>query len=138
MLANPHKPLALPHYVVIHGKRYPCIVNDGVNISLPGLYEWKIGERGSYIGKYKRIKRPTREYGRNVKRLMEGKAYRLNNPDGFRKIHLELAEAHRKGWAITLIILENAQESEINRCERKLIADRGALNTPPYGRSNAN
>ena len=143
MLANPHKPFALPWYVVIHGVKYPCIVNDGVDITRPGLYEWRIERHDleghdSYIGKYKRIKRPTREYGRNVRRLLEGRSYRLNKPDGFRRIHRELAEAHRAGRKITLIILENAQESEINRRERELIAKRGALNEPPYGRSNEN
>ena len=32
----------------------------------PGLYEWRIEGKGSYIGQYRWISRPRREYGLNV------------------------------------------------------------------------
>jgi hypothetical protein len=123
------EPLVLPR------SWYAYRVNDGVDEKQSGLYEWKIEGRGSYIGKYKRITRPTKEYGRNVTKILEKRPYRSGNRDGFRRIHHELAEAHRDGRKIILIILENPRESEINRRERELIAERGALNNSPHGRT---
>jgi len=41
------------------GFRYVYKVERGVDVRLPGLYEWHIEGVGSYIGKYKRIRRPT-------------------------------------------------------------------------------
>jgi hypothetical protein len=107
---------------------YEYEVKKGVDTSKPGLYEWEIEEVGSYIGKYKRITRPTKEYPRNINNLLLGRGYRKKKPDGFRRIHRALAEAHIKKRKIKLIILENAQEPEINHRERELIAERGALN----------
>jgi hypothetical protein len=68
-------------------------VAAGVDCSRPGLDEWHIEGVGSYIGKFKRIGRPTQEYGRNVLRLLRREAYRKGKPEGFRRIHRELAEA---------------------------------------------
>jgi hypothetical protein len=132
MPTEPHEPLVLPRCW------YSYVVNDGVDESLPGLYEWKIAKRGSYIGKYKRVRRPTKEYGRNIIKILQGRPYRAGNPNGFRRNHRELAQALRDGRTITLTILENARMSEINRRERELIAQRGALNEPSYGRSISN
>ena len=99
----------------------------------PGLYEWRIERAGSYIGQYGRIRRPTKEYSRNVVRLLNGKPYRKGKPDGFRRIHRELEKAHREGRRIDLIILENAEKPDINGRERELIRERGSLNDPPFG-----
>ena len=83
---------------------------------------------GVYIGKFKRIRRPTREYDLNVERLLDGRPYRKNKPDSFRRVHRELAEARSNGLAVTLTILENPPLHDINRRERELIDERGTLN----------
>lgn len=106
------------------------MVAEGVDTLRPGLYEWHIEGVGRYIGKYKRIRRPTREYWRNVVRLLAGRNYRKGEPDGYRRIHRELAAAFREGRAVTLTILENCPPGEIDRRERELIAERGDLNGP--------
>jgi hypothetical protein len=120
--------------VVLPRDWYRYIVVDGVREDSPGIYEWQIEGRGSYIGKYKTINRPTRAYTRNVANLLNKRPYRLNKPDAFRRIHRELEQAHRDRRKITLIILENVDPADINRREHELIAERGALNDPPYGR----
>lgn len=107
---------------------YSYTVHSGVNTDLPGIYEWHIEGAGSYIGKYGRVRRPTREYRRNVVRLLNKKPYRKGNPEGYRRIHLELARAWRDGRRIELIILENVRAERINQREQELIANRGTLN----------
>ncbi len=78
-------------------------IAEGAVCDRPGLYEWHIESVGSYIGKYKRIKRPTKEYGRNVLRLLRQEVYRKGKPDGFRRIHRALAEAIQARRQITLL-----------------------------------
>jgi hypothetical protein len=68
-------------------------IAEGADKARPGLYEWHIDGVGSYIGKYQRIRRPLKEYERNLARLLSGLPYRKSKPDGFRRIHRELAEA---------------------------------------------
>ena len=114
--------------MVLPADWYELQVEDGVDTTLPGLYEWQIDGVGSYIGKYKRIRRPLQEYRRNVQRLLDGRQYRRGNPDGFRRIHRELARAVQEGVHIRLIILENATALDINKRENTLIAARGNLN----------
>jgi hypothetical protein len=107
---------------------YTEVIVEGAKIDEPGLYEWEIAGRGCYIGKYKKIPRPRKEYVRNLRRLIKHLPYRLSNADGYRKIHHELARAHRDGIAITLTILKNPKPDEINAREQELIAERGNLN----------
>jgi hypothetical protein len=104
------------------------VVADGVDPNRPGIYEWRIDGVGVYIGQYGRIRRPTKEYGRNVARLLMGQPYRSGTSAGFRPIHRALADAVQKGRGITLTILENAEPDNINRRERELTAERGTLN----------
>ena len=114
---------------------YRYVVAPGVSEDVPGIYEWHIEGTGSYIGQFGCIRRPRKEYGRNVIRLLNKRPYRAGNPDGFRRIHLELVNAHRTGARITLTILENIPDRiERNRRERELIAIRGVLNDPSFGR----
>jgi hypothetical protein len=103
-------------------------IADGADCSRPGLYEWHIEGVGRYIGKFKRINRPLKEYGRNIVRLVSGLPYRKGKPDSFRRIHIELAQAVRSGRRIELTILENPPLADINRREQELIAERGSLN----------
>jgi len=67
-------------------------------------------------------------------RLLSGRPYRKGRPHGFRRIHRELAKADRFGPQITLIILENVEGHAINMREQELIAERGGLNDPPFGK----
>jgi hypothetical protein len=80
------------------------------------IYRWEIkdanGEiKGLYIGKAKGgAERPLTHYRRNVKRLLAGKPYRLNKPEGFRKSHRALAEAVEAGYNIALTLVCNIKE----------------------------
>lgn len=109
---------------------YAYVVAEGACEDVPGIYEWRIEGIGTYIGKFKRIRRPTREYGCNVVRLLNERPYRKGSPLGFRRIHRELAQAVRVGWLITLTILENPPVADLNRREAQLIRERGTLNGP--------
>lgn len=100
----------------------------GATLDRPGIYEWHIDGVGVYIGKFSAASRPTGAYTRNVENLLNGRPYRPSNPNGFRRIHHELADAFRLGLAVRLTILENP--SDLNRRERELIAERGTLNGP--------
>jgi hypothetical protein len=74
-----------------------------------------------------KARRPKREYGLNVGRLLAERPYRRGNPDGFRRIHRELAKAAKDRVSITLALLENeADREQRNRRERELIAQRRA------------
>jgi hypothetical protein len=101
---------------------------DHINEAKPGIYEWRIEGTGVYIGKYTWISRPTKEYAKNVLRILNGLPYRPKNPNGFRRIHRALVQAHREGRKITLTILENVEPSNLNQREHELIAERGTLN----------
>jgi hypothetical protein len=110
---------------------YDYRINDGVDVKRPGIYEWRIYGMGSYIGQYLRISRPTKEYRRNLINLLNDRPYRLRNPAGFRRIHRELARAHREKRRIQLIIVENVTDKlQRNRREQELIKVRGNLNGP--------
>jgi len=107
---------------------YVYCVERGVDVDRPGIYEWRIDGVGSYIGRYGRVRRPTKEYARNVVRLLNDKPYRKNKPHGFRRIHFELAKAVKAGTHIKLLILENVGPEVIALRERELIRERGTLN----------
>ena len=122
-----------PPRTVLPSDWYDYVVVEGVDEGKPGIYEWRIAGVHCYIGKYKKISRPTRAYGRNVANLANGKPYRPKNPAGFRYIHRALQTAHATGQLITLTILENVDPATIDARERDLIAERGSLNAPPFG-----
>nr|WP_314899108.1 hypothetical protein [uncultured Deefgea sp.] len=97
------------------------------------IYMWEIrsnsGELlGRYIGKAKAgAKRPRTHYYRNVVNILAGKAYRKGNPDGYRRIHIALADAHRAGNNISLVFLCNVQPDEnINEAEQRCIKEWGS------------
>ncbi len=135
MTGNEHPP-CLEHNPapVLPRDWYRYCLAPGVVDRLPGIYEWHIEGVGSYIGQYSRIGRPTKEYGRNVARILNGTTYHVKGRD-FRCIHHALHVAHRDGRQITLTILENVvPKIERNHRERELIAERGTLNRPRYSR----
>jgi hypothetical protein len=117
---------------------YAFVHVEGVDPDKHGIYEWKIQGRGSYIGKYTVFRRRRRQYRRNISNLLAGRPYRKGNPDRFRRIHRELKDAHLNGLLITLVLLENVDPADIYRREEELIAERGALNDPPFGRRISN
>jgi hypothetical protein len=105
--------------------------ND-VNPELPLIYRWTIQDaqgnvKGLYIGKAKGgAERPLKHYRRNVKRLLAGKPYRLNNPEGFRKSHRALAAGVQAGYTVNLAFVCNIAEGEsIDFVERQQIAAHG-------------
>ena len=104
-------------------------VARGADCNKPGIYEWRIADVGVYSGKYSNIRRPTEQYIANVSRLLHGQPYRKGKPDGFRRIHRELAKAVEQGHKVTLIVLENPGDGKtINQRERELIKVHGTLN----------
>jgi hypothetical protein len=69
-----------------------------------------------------------------VSNLINHLPYRPKKRDGFRHIHRKLKSAHEDRKSITLTILENVPPSLLNRRENELIAERGSLNVPPFGK----
>ena len=72
--------------------------------------------------------RPHREYDRNVQKILTGRLYRPRKPEGFRPIHMELAEAVRSGRKVTLVLIENCEPETFNAREMAVIRERGTLN----------
>jgi hypothetical protein len=113
---------------VLHPDWYKEVPAPSVDPALPGLYEWRIAGVGCYIGQYTHVRRPRREYGLNVGRILAHRPYRKSKPEGFRLIHHELAKAAQAGIGITLELLENQTSKDDRNCrERELIAERRAL-----------
>lgn len=108
---------------------YRVEIVSGVDLAKPGIYEWRIDGVGTYIGKYTRATRPFREYALNVARIQQGRPYRSRKPNGFRRIHRELAAAKGR-VAITLTILENVAPERLAIREAEVIRERGTLNGP--------
>jgi hypothetical protein len=108
---------------------FTFVVAKGANLARPGIYEWRIKGVGTYIGKYKRVKRLRRAYATNVSRLLAGKPLRFARPVQIR-IHEALAEAVQSRRQVTLTIIENPHNSKMNSRERELINERGTLNGP--------
>jgi hypothetical protein len=107
---------------------YEYVVVDGVDVARPGIYEWEIDGWGTYIGKYTHISRPTKEYGKNVNSLLNGRAYKPLKPNGSRRIHRLLTRARQERRQVRLTILENVDPLHLNERENELIAERGSLN----------
>lgn len=125
LTARSHAPLATPG--VLHPGWYCEVVVQSVDPALPGIYEWRIEGSGCYIGQYTHVRRPRREYGLNVGRILTRRPYRTGKPGGFRGIHIQLADAVKAGHCITLTLLENQpMKADRNRRERELIAQRRA------------
>ena len=55
----------------------------GVRSDVPGLYEWRIAGVGCYIGQYTHARRPRREYGLNVGRILASRPYQRATQRGF-------------------------------------------------------
>ena len=82
---------------------------QGVTLDKPGIYEWAItypdGSIRRYVGKYTRRSRPMREYHANVERILDQRPYRKASPEGFRRVHRELAAAASEGRTVVLTIM---------------------------------
>jgi hypothetical protein len=66
-------------FFVLPHNWYRYVVAGGATDAQSGIYQWHVEDVGSYIGKYTRIRGPTKEYGRNVARFWNGKPYRRGN-----------------------------------------------------------
>lgn len=101
-----------------------------LRVDLPLIYMWEIRASdgsllGRYVGKAKGgVKRPRTHYSRNVASILAGKPYRKSNPNGYRRVHLALAEAERQGLCITLQFLCNVLPGEnIDEVEQRYIRE---------------
>jgi hypothetical protein len=103
----------------------------GVDPSKALIYMWEIISTdqkqliGRYVGKSSRGEdRPLTHYARNVANLLEGKPYRKEKPDGFRRIHHALAAAVIENHRVKLSFVANASEGDdLNQLERQCITD---------------
>lgn len=92
----------------------------------PGIYEWRIGDQGPYIGKSKRLRKRIREYPNNVRKLIYGLPYRKGKPTAYREVHHELRLAHDQFLTVTVTVLENCEHSQLDVREQHWIAVRKA------------
>jgi hypothetical protein len=103
---------------------------NGCDESLPVIYHWEFREPGGechgYVGQAKYgSQRPKEAYAYNVSRLLNGEPYRPNKPDDWHRVYRTMAQAVRKGWMITLSLIENCDEMDLSRRERYWIAEKG-------------
>ncbi len=107
---------------------FVCEIAQGIDLDLPGIYEWRIEGSGSYIGKSKRLKRRLREYPNNVRKLALNLPYRAGKPTSFRAIHHEMFRAHVDGRPVVFSVIENCPLERLNEREQFWIKSRGSLN----------
>ena len=107
---------------------YRLSISEGVNLDLPGIYEWRIEGAGSYIGRYTYSSRPFGDYARHVRDQFAGGIYKPKQPDGWRRIHRELYAALLDGRVIELIFVENCALGDLNARETFHRKQRGSLN----------
>lgn len=95
---------------------------NGVDPDSPLLYRILIGDRFCYIGCANSARRPEKAYRRNLQRMIGGRPYRKNNPDGFRLIHKRMLDAFHQGDPIVIDLIRNvARENKFSE-ERAEIA----------------
>jgi len=114
--------------VVLKSPWYIYVVGEGVDVRKPGIYVWTIKCRGSYVGRYKSITRPTREYADTLRKMLQEDRRRKGAQGVYRRIHYELKSAYEEMRPITLTIRVNANASESERIERELVAEYSAVN----------
>lgn len=100
--------------------------SKNADISLPGIYEWRIGDAAVYVGKAKRLRKRIREYPNNVRKLLTGAPYRRGKATAFRDIHHHLRRAHDEQIVVRVRVLENCENDELNSREQYWIAIRRA------------
>ena len=96
---------------------------NGVLPDSPLLYRILINNRICYIGCANTARRPQVAYSRNVKRMIEGKPYRKNKPEGFRLIHRRLFEAVQNGENVLIELIRNVARENKFAEERAEIAE---------------
>ena len=100
---------------------------NGVNPESPLLYRITISGTLFYIGCANSARRPQKAYRRNLQRMIDGRPYRKNNPDGFRFVHRRMLEAVQRGEEVTIDLLRNVakdakfieERAEIDKCWQK-------------------
>ncbi|MBK0115611.1 MULTISPECIES: hypothetical protein [unclassified Delftia] len=104
------------------------------------IYMWEIRRfdtnelLGRYVGKAARgAKRPRKHYSRNVSNRLLGRPYRKSEPNGYRRVHIALADAERQQHTVTLQFLCNVQSDEdINEIEQLHIAAQNCCGPEPW------
>lgn len=107
-------------------KWYVFDVPVSVDLQLPGIYEWRIGDTALYVGKSCRLLNRIKEYPNNVRKLLAGRPYRLSDPEGYRSVHHELRRAHDDLAAVTVTVLENCDRTDLSSREQHWISVRRA------------
>ena len=115
------------------------VAGHTIDPAAPLIYMWEIHDQhgglvGRYIGKAQAgARRPTKHYERNVNNILGGRPYRKGKPEGYRRVHRALAQAHEAGHAIRLYFLCNVgQEEDINVVEQRWIKEKNCLGSQPW------
>ncbi len=99
-------------------QQFKEIWTDGINLDLPGVYEFRVDGIGVYIGECTSFSRPRQQYWRKVRKVLLGLPHRKK----LRDVHKLLARGIAEGAVITLTLVENVHEKpERKRRERELI-----------------
>ncbi|MGY9003360.1 MAG: hypothetical protein ACKVIF_09255, partial [Rhodospirillales bacterium] len=69
------------------------LVMPGIDAAKSGIVAVIVDGGGILIGKYTNLSSYTKELSQNVGNYVDGRLYRKNNPDEFRRIHKALGEA---------------------------------------------
>ena len=104
------------------------LVMPGIDLAKSGIAAIIVDGGGIHIGKYTSLSTYTKELSQNVGKYIEGRPYRENNPDGFRRIHRALGEAVKVKASISVVLMQNwDSQSQGENLKNKLMESIGTL-----------
>jgi hypothetical protein len=104
------------------------LVMPGIDATKSGIVAVIVDGGGIHIGKYTNLSNYTKELSQNVGNYVDGRPYRENNPDGFRRIHKALGEAVKVSAAISFVLMANwDNQSTGENLKNKLMESIGTL-----------
>ena len=104
------------------------LVMPEIDLAKSGIVAIIVDGGGIHIGKYTSLSTYIKELSQNVGNYIEGRPYRENNPDGFRRIHRALGEAVKVKAAISIVLMNNwDSQSQGENLKNKLMEPIGTL-----------
>lgn len=93
-------------------QEFPHLVHpEGTNLRTPGIYLRTVNGQ-TYVGKASNLRSRLNEYLNNIRKIEVGLPYRKGSPKGFRRVHVELANAKAKGISAEWKVLEFCSKGE--------------------------
>jgi hypothetical protein len=83
------------------------LVMPGIDAAKSGIVAVIVDGGGILIGKYTNLSSYTKELSQNVGNYVDGRLYRKNNPDEFRRVHKALGEAAKNSATISFASMAN-------------------------------